>query len=90
MIITLIPKIDTPKIVSDFRPISLCNVPYKSLTKVLVNRIRPYHKEMVGPFQSSFLPGRRTIGNVIITQEIINALNLSKDKKGGMIVNKVL
>lgn len=85
VLITLIPKIDSPRFVSDFRPISLCNVSYKTPTKVLVNRIRPYLKAMVGPFQSSFLLGRRTIDNVIITQEVINSLKFSKDKKGGMI-----
>ena len=38
--ISLIPKILNHKKVSDFRLINLCNVFYKLITKVLVNRLR--------------------------------------------------
>ena len=41
-LIVLIPKADHPKHLKEFRTISLCNVLYKIITKVLVNRIRPF------------------------------------------------
>lgn len=83
--ITLIPKVENPETITQFRPITLCNVSYKILTKVLVNRIRSLLGNLIGPFQSSFLPGRQTSDNIIITQEIIHSLEKRKGKDGGMI-----
>lgn len=39
--ISLIPKVDNPELVSQFHPISLCNVTYKIITKVLINHLKP-------------------------------------------------
>lgn len=44
-----IPKVDVPTTFKEFRPISLCNVTYKLMTKVLVNRLRPFLNDLVGP-----------------------------------------
>ena len=56
-LIVLIPKVDNPQHFKDLRPISLRNVAYKIITKVLVNRFRPLVTELIGHLQGSFIPG---------------------------------
>ena len=84
-LIMLIPKCDGPESLSNFRPISLGNTLYKVLTKVIVNMIRPMSK-LVSPLQSTFVPSRRGLDNVIIAQEIIHTLTLKKGNTGFMAV----
>lgn len=38
--ITLIPKVDNPFMVSQFRPISLCNVIYKLISNITMKRLK--------------------------------------------------
>jgi len=45
----------------------------------------PYLNQIVGPFQSSFLPGKGTMDNAIILQEAIHSMRKSKRKKGDMV-----
>ena len=51
--IVLIPKVDSLSKLSDFRPINLCNVIYKVVSKCLVNRLRPVLDDIISPYRSS-------------------------------------
>ncbi|XP_057442323.1 uncharacterized protein LOC130734042 [Lotus japonicus] len=83
-LIVLIPKVDHPATIKEFRPISLCNVVYKLITKVMVGRIRPFLDGIISPMQNSFLPGRGTMDNAFLAQEIIHHMNNSRVKKGSL------
>ncbi|GJV92051.1 hypothetical protein Tco_1539864 [Tanacetum coccineum] len=70
--IALIPKVTTPLKVTDYRPISCCNVLYKCISKILTNRIIEGIKEVVSENQSAFVPGRRISDNILLTQELMH------------------
>ena len=55
-----------PETIGNFRPISLCNSVYKIVTKIIVARVRPLLDNLISPFQSAFVPGRKGVDNVII------------------------
>ena len=53
--ITLVPKIKNPTKMTDFRPISLCNVVYKLILKVLANHLKIIIPQIISENQSAFL-----------------------------------
>ena len=68
----------------NYKPISLCNIVYKIVTKVIVARLRPYLDKLISPLQEAFVPGRKGIDNAIIAQEVIHSINKKKGKVGYM------
>ena len=57
--IELIPKVDNPVTLNDFRPISLCNYVYKVVTKVIAKRLKGIFSEHITKEQFGFLEGRQ-------------------------------
>ncbi|PNY16050.1 ribonuclease H, partial [Trifolium pratense] len=80
--ICLIPKINHPSSPSDFRPISLCNVTLKIITKTLANRIKNILPDVISPNQSAFIKGRLITDNTLIASEIFHYLAHTKRKNG--------
>jgi hypothetical protein len=56
--LALIPKVNKPTTFGDFRPISLCNLCYKLISKIIANRIKPFLSRSLSEEQLGFLKGK--------------------------------
>ena len=76
----LTPKINNPEKVTDYKPISLCNVAYKIASKMVANRMKVVLQDIINENQSEFVAERLIIDNVLVAHELMN--HISKKKKG--------
>ncbi|KAJ9536699.1 hypothetical protein OSB04_un000084 [Centaurea solstitialis] len=75
-LLCLLPKRPNSSSVTDFRPISCCNVLYKCISKILVDRIKPYLDGLISRSQSAFIPGRRIVDNILMAHELVVGYHL--------------
>src|SRR5581483_7425194 len=77
-LLCLLPKIPNATLVSDFRPIACCSVLYKCISKVLVNRMKPYLDHLISRAQSAFIPGRKIGDNILMAHELVKGYKMER------------
>ena len=76
--ICMIPKTERPTRMTELRPISLCNVGYKIISKVLCQRLKICLPRLISETQSAFVAGRLISDNILIAQEMFHGLRANK------------
>jgi len=82
--IVLIPKEDQPNTPDKYRPISMCNIIYKIVSKIIASRLKLLLPLIISPEQSGYVEGWQITDGIILTHEIIHSLKQSK--KPGMLL----
>ncbi|CAN0846303.1 LINE-1 retrotransposable element ORF2 protein [Linum grandiflorum] len=73
-VISLIPKTSNPTSMTHLRPISLCQVVYKVIAKILATRLATVIPSLIGSHQTGFVRDRRITDNIMIAHEIMHFL----------------
>ena len=87
--ITLISKVKSLEFITDYRPISLCNVVYKIVSKVLANRLRVILPIVVSENQSAFQAGRVITDNILMAFETLRYMKHHQKGKSGYMALKL-
>lgn len=82
--VVMIPKIDSPREVGDFRPISVINVIPKLIYKILARRLAVFLHDLISPFQTAFVKNRQISENFISTREVLH--HISKTERPAVFV----
>lgn len=69
--IVLIPKTKQPEKMTQYQPISLCNVLYKLIAKVLANWLKFVFRALIFENQSAFILGRLNSDNIMVAFETL-------------------
>jgi hypothetical protein len=84
--LTLVPKKDHPRVLSDYRPICLVSSLYKILSKVLADRLKKVLGKLIDKVQSAFLSKRQIFDGVLVINELVD---LAKQRDDNCLLFKV-
>lgn len=85
-LVVLIPKVIKPESITKFRPISLCNVLFKTIKKAMVGRLNDIMNKLIGPVQSSFISGRLSADNIVVVHGAVHSMTRKQGQKGWVLL----
>ncbi|XP_070660434.1 uncharacterized protein [Malus domestica] len=88
--IVLILKVKVPRRMTELRPISLCNVVYKIIAKVLTRRLKLVMDKVISHNQSTFISGRLIHDNILVVLEILHSLKQGVEGEEGRTAIKLV
>lgn len=86
---TLIPKENIQTTMKDWCPISLCNVLYKFISKVLSNRLKLILSQCISDTHSAFVPLRTILDNATVAFQVIHYMKNKKSRNDGCVALKL-
>nr|GFA78975.1 RNA-directed DNA polymerase, eukaryota [Tanacetum cinerariifolium] len=78
--VTIILKILDPKVVNDYRPISLIGCIYKTVTKILASRFSLVISSLISNVQTAFLSNRQILDGPFIINEILSRCKIKNQQ----------
>lgn len=80
-ILTLVPKFTGASKITEYRPIACLNTVYKTISRLLVHRLKPTLKDLIVPNQTAFVEGRLLLENTVLASELVNGYHKNKGPK---------
>ena len=81
--ITLILKAKSPTKVFEYHPISLCNIIYKLVSKVIANKLKGVLPLIISESQSAFQSDKAIFDNILVAFETLHHMKNQKKRGGG-------
>lgn len=78
--LALIPKEASLPSFDSFRPIFLCNISYKILTKIIASRLNGILDALISPNQGGFVQNMNILDNIILVQEVVHLRIMRHEK----------
>eukprot|EP01018_Ginkgo_biloba_P016394 Gb_41626 [translate_table: standard] len=79
MFIALIPKEKNPISFDRFTLVSLCNVCYKFISKLMVNRLKKILPRLISEEQGGFAQGKHIGDIMVLAREVLHSARIRKD-----------
>ena len=87
--IVMVPKVNSPEKITQFRPTSLCNAVYKVISKMIATRLKIILSDTISPTQSACVPAIMITHNILVAYECLHKIKKKRTGKEGLCATKL-